>query len=121
MARRRPGHLRAMAREHYDAPMKDPAPPIAAEAFAVLGTGRQVAPFSSRHDGFDLPAAYRAAALVHEQRLARGEKPVGRKIGFTNRTIWAEYDVWAPIWGHMYDRTVHDLASLGGTFALAGL
>jgi 2-oxo-3-hexenedioate decarboxylase len=94
---------------------------IADEALAVLGTGRQVAPFSSRNDGFDLPAAYAAAARVHEQREARGEKPLGRKIGFTNRTIWAEYDVWAPIWGHMYDRTVHDLASLGGTFALAGL
>ena len=25
--------------------------------------------------------------------------PVGRKIGFTNRTIWAEYNVYGPIWG----------------------
>ena len=29
-----------------------------------------------------------AAAMV-EMRCARGEKPVGRKIGFTNRNIWA--------------------------------
>ena len=32
---------------------------IAAEAFAVLGTQRQVAPFSARCPGFDLDAAYR--------------------------------------------------------------
>ena len=43
------------------------------------------------------------------QREARGERPIGRKIGFTNRTIWAEYGVYAPIWGYVYDRTVRDL------------
>jgi 2-oxo-3-hexenedioate decarboxylase len=41
---------------------------------------------------------------------------VGRKIGFTNRTIWARYGVWQPIWAHMWDRTVrfapHRKASL---------
>ena len=39
----------------------------------------------------------------------REKKPVGRKIGFTNRTIWAEYGVYAPIWGYMYDTTVKPL------------
>src|SRR4029077_12921676 len=28
----------------------------------------------------------------------------------TNRTIWEQYNVYAPIWGYAYDRTVHDLA-----------
>ena len=42
-------------------------------------------------------------------RVARGETPVGRKIGFTNRGIWDEYQVHQPIWGDMYDRTVHDV------------
>jgi len=93
----------------------------AAEIFAALGTGRQVRPFSDRHPGFDLPAAYRVAALVHERRVARGERPVGRKIGFTNRRIWDEYGVYAPIWGHVYDTTLHDLAAVSARFALAGL
>jgi 2-oxo-3-hexenedioate decarboxylase len=31
---------------------------------------------------------------------------VGHKIGFTNRTIYAEYGVYAPMFGYMYDRTV---------------
>jgi 2-oxo-3-hexenedioate decarboxylase len=54
-------------------------------------------------------------------REARGERPVGRKIGFTNRTIWAEYGVYAPIWGHVYDRTLFDLADVADGFPLAGL
>jgi 2-oxo-3-hexenedioate decarboxylase len=47
--------------------------------------------------------------------------PIGRKIGFTNRTIWSEYGVFAPIWGYVYDHTVYDLADLGDGFPLAGL
>ena len=39
-------------------------------------------------------------------RIARGWKPVGRKIGFTNRTIWERYGVHEPIWGTVYDRTL---------------
>lgn len=94
---------------------------IADEAFAVLGTGRQIAPFSSRAPGFELDDAYRVAAAVRAMREARGETPVGRKIGFTNRTIWEEYGVSAPMWGYVYDTTVHDLAEAGDGFPLDGL
>ena len=55
----------------------------------------------------DEDGAYAIAADVHARRVGRGEKPVGRKIGFTNRSIWAEYGVWSPIWGYVYDSTVH--------------
>lgn len=82
---------------------------IAAEAFDVLHSGRQIAPFSSRAPGFDLDRAYRVTAAVRRHREARGERVVGRKIGFTNRTIWDEYSVSAPMWGYIYDRTVQDL------------
>jgi 2-oxo-3-hexenedioate decarboxylase len=54
-------------------------------------------------------------------REARGEVPIGRKIGFTNRTIWAEYGVFAPIWGYVYAGTVHDLAAIGAGFGLDSL
>ncbi len=94
---------------------------IAAEVFAALGQGTQIAPFSSRVDSFDLEAAYRVAAEVRAMRIARGEHPVGRKIGFTNRTIWAEYGVWAPIWGYVYDRTMKDIPTRVDEFLLAGL
>jgi 2-keto-4-pentenoate hydratase len=94
---------------------------IAGEALAALDSGRQIAPFSSRLSAFELDDAYRATAAVRKMREARGERPVGRKIGFTNRTIWSEYNVRGPIWGYLYDHTVHDLAGIGGTFPLAGL
>jgi len=94
---------------------------IAAEALAVLGTGRQIAPFSDRYPVFGLDDAYRVTAAVRREREARGERPLGRKIGFTNRTIWAEYNVDTPMWGHIYDRTVHDLPEDGANFSLSGL
>ncbi len=50
--------------------------------------------------------------LVRQMYEAGGAKAIGRKIGFTNRTIWAQYGVYAPIWGHVFDRTVHDLAAI---------
>jgi 2-oxo-3-hexenedioate decarboxylase len=83
---------------------------IAKEVFAVLETGRQIAPFSKANSDFNLNEAYRVTAAVRAKREARGERPIGRKIGFTNRTIWAEYGVYAPIWGYVYDRTVRDLS-----------
>jgi len=46
---------------------------------------------------------------------------MGRKIGFTNRTIWAEYNVYEPIWGYVYNRTVHNLSEIGDAFSLVGL
>jgi 2-oxo-3-hexenedioate decarboxylase len=94
---------------------------VAAEAFAVLGTGRQVTPFSSRLAHFDLDDAYRVTAAVRQLRETRGEISLGRKIGFTNRTIWDEYQVGAPMWGYIYDRTVQDLADVGSAVSLAGL
>ena len=69
---------------------------VAAEAFATLDTGRQVEPFSSRLSSFNLDDAYRVTAAVRKMRDSRGELPVGRKIGITNRTIWAEYNVYEP-------------------------
>jgi 2-oxo-3-hexenedioate decarboxylase len=83
---------------------------IAAEVFATLGAGRQIAPFTSRPAGLPLGESYRVGAKLNALRERRGEKRRGRKIGFTNRTIWAQYAVYAPIWGHVYDTTVHDLA-----------
>jgi 2-oxo-3-hexenedioate decarboxylase len=94
---------------------------IAAEAFAVLNTGHQIAPFSDRVPNFDLDDAYRVTAAVREMREARGEMAVGRKLGFTNRTIWDQYQVSAPMWGYVYDRTAHDLADVADGFSLASL
>ena len=95
--------------------------PIAKQVFAVLETGRQITPFSKVYPDFGLKEAYRVAGAVRAKREARGERPIGRKIGFTNRTIWAEYGVYAPIWGYVYDRTVRDLTPEPLEVSLDGL
>jgi len=94
---------------------------VAAEVFGTLDSGRQIEPFSSRISSFNLDCAYRVTAVVRKMREIRGELPVGRKIGFTNRTIWPKYNVYAPIWGYIFNRTVHNLAEIGDTFSLIGL
>ncbi len=93
---------------------------VAGEIFATLGSGRQIAPFSGRPGGLTLEDAYRVLARLGQAFTARGETPVGRKIGFTNRTIWPEYGVYAPIWGFVTDRSARELAA-GATLPLAGL
>jgi len=50
--------------------------------------------------------AYQDALAVRDLRISRGEKPLGYKIGFTNRKIWDLYKVYAPMWGTVWDTTV---------------
>jgi 2-oxo-3-hexenedioate decarboxylase len=80
----------------------------------------QIAPFTGRLPGFDNASAYEVARLIHERHVEEGVVPVGRKIGFTNRTIWDEYGVYEPIWAHVYDRTVKRFPDSTGTGSLAG-
>jgi 2-oxo-3-hexenedioate decarboxylase len=65
--------------------------------------------------------SYAAARALHEARLRQGWRPVGRKIGFTNRSIWARYGVYEPIWGTVYDRTLIAARDGQATVLLAGL
>jgi 2-oxo-3-hexenedioate decarboxylase len=39
-------------------------------------------------------------------RREQGWRPAGRKIGFTNRTLWAPYGVTEPMWARVWDRTL---------------
>jgi 2-oxo-3-hexenedioate decarboxylase len=82
---------------------------IAAEVLAALGTGRQMAPITDRYSALGIADAYRIARIICDLRAAWGERPVGRKIGFTNRAVWPSYLAGAPIWGYMYTSTAHDL------------
>lgn len=77
---------------------------LASMVAAALAEGRQIAPFCQEH-GISLRDAYRIAGSVARQR---GGRLVGRKIGFTNRSIWPRYGVDAPMWGVMTDRSVGD-------------
>ena len=83
----------------------------------------QIAPLSAgaaltTADGYDI------ARSILDIRIASGEVPVGRKIGFTNRKVAARCGIRAPIdasiWSTMYDDTVrytednHGIQSLKG-------
>ena len=100
--------------------MAERAERIASELLALLGTGRQVAPISEREPGFHLVEAYDIAARIRILRERRGESVVGRKIGFTNTTIWRTYGVSGPMWNYMFNSTVSDLLAVGGTLDLCG-
>lgn len=79
---------------------------IAGEIEQAQDRVRSIAPFTARYPEFDLPAGYDVARRIAERRRAGGFVPVGRKIGFTNSSLWPVYGVHQPIWGTMYDRTV---------------
>jgi len=94
---------------------------LSAELIALDESPRQAPPFSARYPGLTAESGYRAAAQLHAHRLARGWKPLGRKIGFTNRTLWERYGVHEPMWGTVYDRTMLIAAGDRVTIPLAGL
>lgn len=93
---------------------------IADEVLAALDSPSQIAPFTDRDPAFDVKQAYAVAAELRRRRTGRGERHVGRKIGFTNRNIWQQYNVHAPIWGDMFDTTVRELSG-PGTLSLSPL
>jgi 2-oxo-3-hexenedioate decarboxylase len=94
---------------------------IATELLAALDGNSMVGTITGRDPGFDADAAYRVTAAILRRRRARGEKPIGRKVGFTNRTIWPEYGVSAPIWAPVYDSTVTFLDEPAGSLAIGPL
>ena len=84
---------------------------IAREVLTSLSSHSQIPPFSSRPGGLTLTQAYSVTPLLRAAFEARGERITGRKIGFTNRQMWAAFGVSAPIWGYTTSRTTHDLAT----------
>ncbi len=88
----------------------DPAA-IARIVLAAIDGGDQIEPFTAKDAAFSEADAYQVTAELRALRVARGEKPVGRKIGFTNRNIWEEYGVYQPIWGDVYDTTIGNVSA----------
>jgi 2-keto-4-pentenoate hydratase len=94
---------------------------LADDLIAAHEEAREVEPFSDRYPGLSAAAGYEAARALHAHRLARGWTSVGRKIGFTNRTLWPRYGVFEPMWGTVYDRTLIDAPQGRARVPLAGL
>jgi 2-oxo-3-hexenedioate decarboxylase len=65
--------------------------------------------------------AYVVAKRLHALRMARGELPVGWKIGFTNRSLWPRYGVDRPMWAPVWDSTLRMLDGNEARLSLKGL
>lgn len=85
---------------------------IANEVLASLASRSQIPTFSSRPGGLTLAQAYQVMPLLRAAFESRGERIVGRKIGFTNRNMWKPFGVDFPIWGYATSRTVRELADV---------
>jgi 2-oxo-3-hexenedioate decarboxylase len=88
--------------------------------FAALKSGTPIAPLSS-DPAFDVAAGYAVLQRLHARRRAEGDRPLGRKIGFTNRTLWARYGVDRPMWSHVWEESVLFARDGEATVPLAGL
>src|SRR5438094_183573 len=94
---------------------------LADELIQLHQLPREVPPFTDRYPDLTPEQGYEAAAALHQHRLAQGWQPVGRKIGFTNRTIWPRYGIYEPMWGWVYDKTLIEAGSNQAQVRLAGL
>ena len=88
------------------------APAIADHLLQASDDRTTIPLLSETLEGFDVARAYEVLLAIGDRRRSAGWKPVGWKIGFTNRTLWPRYDVWQPMWAPVWDRTLH-LASEG--------
>ncbi|MFO1284607.1 MAG: decarboxylase [Burkholderiales bacterium] len=99
----------------------NPREEIVERLLAAADGGPSLAPITDADPRFDVECAYETLAALHARRIAAGWRPVGRKIGFTNRTIWPRYGVYRPMWSHVWDRTLIRADAGVATVDVAGL
>lgn len=94
---------------------------LADELLQAWDDSRLIEPPSARPGGLTLAQAFEVADALRRRRIARGDRPCGYKIGFTNRTIWPRYGVFAPIWAPVWRSTVRLLEGTEASVSLSGL
>ncbi|MCC7327081.1 MAG: decarboxylase [Burkholderiales bacterium] len=94
---------------------------IADALLAAHAGAASLAPITDSMPDFDVAAAYRVLHEIERRRVAQDWRPVGRKIGFTNRTLWPRYGVDRPMWAHVWRETVSHAADGQATLSLAGM
>lgn len=94
---------------------------LAQQLLAAYDSGSLMALPSAAAKPFAMADAFAAADAVRDLRIARGEKPLGYKIGFTNRSLWERYGVHQPIWGPVWDSTAALLDGATARVSLTGL
>jgi 2-oxo-3-hexenedioate decarboxylase len=90
---------------------------LAGRLIAAYDAASTLPPITAEAADFDVAAAYDVLFEIERRRRAQGWVPAGRKIGFTNRTIWPRYGVYQPMWAHTWTHTVQH--ALDGVAKLA--
>ncbi len=90
---------------------RDDIQQLAEHILSAYDSRTQIPSICAQTPALDLAQAYAVTAAISARRQRRGEIPIGRKLGFTNTTIWDEYGVYAPIWGYVYNTTVSDISA----------
>jgi 2-oxo-3-hexenedioate decarboxylase len=81
--------------------------PIADALIAAYDTATTLPPITASAPDFSVADGYAVLRDIETRRRAKGWTAAGRKIGFTNRTIWPRYGVYQPMWAHVWTHTVH--------------
>ncbi|RJF99583.1 2-keto-4-pentenoate hydratase [Noviherbaspirillum saxi] len=84
----------------------------------------QLMPPLSAESSLSIADSYDIVRCTMDIRIAQGETPIGRKIGFTNRKIWSKYGerepIRTPIWTPVFDATVRFTEDNRGIQSLLG-
>ncbi len=94
---------------------------VARQMKAAQDQARQLPLWTSQWSSFDTAAGYDVLHLIHQARMAEGALPVGRKIGFTNDAVRAQFGASESMWAYVYDTTLLDLSTGSGQFSLGRL
>jgi len=94
---------------------------IADRLIAAQDGAAMLAPITADWPEFSVAQAYDVLAGIEARRRAQGWWPVGRKIGFTNTTIWSRYGVFQPMWAHVWSGTVQYASDGRATQSLQSL
>jgi len=94
---------------------------LAARLIAAYDGVRMLPPLTQDVPDLAVADAYRVLGAVDAERMRQGWVPVGRKIGFTNTTIWPRYGVFQPMWAHVWSHTVRYAVDGQATLSLQSL
>jgi 2-oxo-3-hexenedioate decarboxylase len=94
---------------------------IAEQLIAAYDGATLLPPITAAAPEFSVADGYAVLHDIETRRRAQGWQPVGRKIGFTNRTIWPRYGVYQPMWAHVWSRTVQFVPGGVASLSLQGL
>jgi 2-keto-4-pentenoate hydratase len=94
---------------------------IATELLDAADSAALIELITKRWPDFEMDDAYAVLDRIAAKRRELGWRTVGRKIGFTNTSLWPIFGVDAPMWAPVWDRTLHVADGGRAAMSLDGL